>query len=255
MQFSILPTLGLLASVSATAIQLQARTNGWSVLNFKRSSSGANSPVTYSLVINNYGTNQNCTIIDNTNPALYNAWYDLPCQETPDYHLSWGWDYKGDFTVLTIESFPGHQKAYFGYTHPNNGLPGTVAYDNQGPNVPHTLNSQMNHGHTRNEGVGTEHGLSAAEARLDLRRVRSRRRGAAGILGGKPDYAADSPVAEVLCRRSRGRLGLFFDRDVTCSDWLWMPIVRIGLALASYTPSGDKDPPRGSGTLISRSEG
>lgn len=71
----------LLASSAPAPATLQPRTNGWSILNFTRSSSSPTDAVTYSLVINNYGTNSNCTIVDNVTPAWYHAWYDVPCKE------------------------------------------------------------------------------------------------------------------------------------------------------------------------------
>jgi hypothetical protein len=69
----------------------------------------------------------------------YHAWYDLPCKDAPGFHVSWGWDYPANFTVLTLESFPAsgpRQKTYFGYDHPNTGLPDTVYYPDKGYNTP-----------------------------------------------------------------------------------------------------------------------
>ncbi|CZS93618.1 uncharacterized protein RAG0_03810 [Rhynchosporium agropyri] len=143
MRLSILSALAILSTAvfahpTAEANHLQARTNGWAIKNFTRSSTGPNAPVAYTFIIDTYGTFSNCTIVDSTNPAWYHAWYDLPCKDAP-FHVSWGWDYPGDFTVMTVESFPAsgpRQKVYFGYEHPNSGLPGTVYYPDKGYNTP-----------------------------------------------------------------------------------------------------------------------
>jgi len=34
-----------------------------------------------------------------------------------------GWNYDGDFTVMTVVHVPTQEVAYFGYDHPNAGLP------------------------------------------------------------------------------------------------------------------------------------
>ncbi|KAK0099723.1 hypothetical protein ONS95_013383 [Cadophora gregata] len=138
--FAILST-AVFAHPATEAAPLQARTNGWAIKNFTRTSSSPSSPVTYTLILDTYGALTNCTLTDSTNPAWYHAWYDLPCNKDTGapYHLSWGWDYPGDFTVLTVESFPPsgpRQKVYFGYDHPNAKLPGTVYYPDQGYNAP-----------------------------------------------------------------------------------------------------------------------
>lgn len=87
---------------------------------FTRTSTSPTSPVTYTLILDTYGSLTNCTITDTASPSWYHAWYDLPCNNASPspFHLSWGWDYPGDFTVLTVESFPAsgpRLKAFFGY--------------------------------------------------------------------------------------------------------------------------------------------
>ncbi|KAH7393495.1 hypothetical protein BKA64DRAFT_89193 [Cadophora sp. MPI-SDFR-AT-0126] len=144
MHLSIFSALAIFSTAvfaypAAEASPLQARTNGWAIKNFTRSSTSPSSPVTYTLILDTYGTLTNCTIVDTANPSWYHAWYDLPCNKDAAYHLSWGWDYPGDFTVLTVESFPAsgpRLKAFFGYDHPNAKLPGTVYYPDQGYNTP-----------------------------------------------------------------------------------------------------------------------
>jgi hypothetical protein len=56
----------------------------------------------------------------------------VPEQQEPRYHASWGWDYIGNFTVLTIVHEPSQEEAFFGYSHPNDGLP-VASYPDQGP--------------------------------------------------------------------------------------------------------------------------
>ncbi len=108
---------------------------------FTRTSTSPTSPVTYTLILDTYGSLTNCTITDTASPSWYHAWYDLPCNNASPspFHLSWGWDYPGDFTVLTVESFPAsgpRLQAFFGYDHPNAKLPGTVYYPYLGYNTP-----------------------------------------------------------------------------------------------------------------------
>ncbi|KAH6715600.1 hypothetical protein BKA61DRAFT_722751 [Leptodontidium sp. MPI-SDFR-AT-0119] len=144
MHIPILSVLAVLSTAvfahpAAEASPLNIRTNGWAIKNFTRSSTSPTSPVTYTLIVDTYGAFTNCTIVDTANPSWYHAWYDVPCKDAPGFHLSWGWDYADDFTVLTLESFPAsgpRQKTYFGYDHPNVGLPGTVYYPDKGYNVP-----------------------------------------------------------------------------------------------------------------------
>ncbi|KAG4420520.1 hypothetical protein IFR04_006340 [Cadophora malorum] len=141
--FSIFTALStaVFAHPTAEANSLQARTNGWAIKNFTRTSTSPTSPVTYTLILDTYGSLTNCTITDTASPSWYHAWYDLPCNNASPspFHLSWGWDYPGDFTVLTVESFPAsgpRLQAFFGYDHPNAKLPGTVYYPDQGYNTP-----------------------------------------------------------------------------------------------------------------------
>lgn len=54
-----------------------------------------------------------------------------------DYHLSWGWDYSNDFTVMTVVHVPSGEEAFFGYKSPNGkggGFPVSV-FGDQGPNA------------------------------------------------------------------------------------------------------------------------
>jgi hypothetical protein len=59
-------------------------------------------------------------------------------KKTPIYEISWGWDYPSDFTVMTVVNETSQLEAFFGYNHPNVGLP-VVEYPDNGPNaVQHT---------------------------------------------------------------------------------------------------------------------
>lgn len=57
-----------------------------------------------------------------------------PVAKAPDYHISWGWDYANDFTVMTVLHWPSQQEAFFGYAHPNAAGPVTT-YKDAGPNA------------------------------------------------------------------------------------------------------------------------
>jgi hypothetical protein len=51
-----------------------------------------------------------------------------------DYDISWGWDYNGDFTVMTVVNETTQDEAFFGYSRPNEGLT-VVNYADIGPNA------------------------------------------------------------------------------------------------------------------------
>ncbi|PMD64974.1 uncharacterized protein K444DRAFT_520347, partial [Hyaloscypha bicolor E] len=89
----------------------------------------------YGFTLDIYGfAQEHCTIIDvvELGPATTHSWYNVPCEEFPDCHISWGWNYDGDFTVMTVVHVPTQEVAYFGYDHPNVGLP-VVQYPDVGP--------------------------------------------------------------------------------------------------------------------------
>lgn len=44
-------------------------------------------------------------------------------QNPSTWQISWGWDYKGDFAVVTVKNDPNQYEAFFGYEHPNAGGP------------------------------------------------------------------------------------------------------------------------------------
>jgi hypothetical protein len=54
-------------------------------------------------------------------------------KQNPAYHISWGWNYNDDYTVMSVVNVPLQEVAWFGYNHPNNGLPGVATYADAGP--------------------------------------------------------------------------------------------------------------------------
>jgi hypothetical protein len=52
--------------------------------------------------------------------------------QDPEYHISWGWNYDYDFTVMTIVYVPTQKVAFFGYNNPNANLP-IAQYPDLGP--------------------------------------------------------------------------------------------------------------------------
>ncbi|TVY36974.1 hypothetical protein LOCC1_G006935 [Lachnellula occidentalis] len=78
---------------------------------------------------------QACTVTDRAAGAASHSWYGVFCEENHTWEVSWGWDYKGDFTVLTVVDEPNQYEAFFGYKSPN----GATSFIDQGPNtVQHT---------------------------------------------------------------------------------------------------------------------
>ncbi|KAH8597057.1 hypothetical protein B0O99DRAFT_705407 [Bisporella sp. PMI_857] len=119
---------------STTALGLSKQATGWTVRNFQRNCTDPNI-CTYSLGVDTgSGALVQCTITDTATPATTHAWYGKTCAETLDWELSWGWDYAGDFTVLTTVYKPNQTEAFFGYSHPNVGLP-VITYPDVGPNA------------------------------------------------------------------------------------------------------------------------
>ena len=55
-------------------------------------------------------------------------------EQSSDWVISWGWDYQNDFTVMTVVNEPSQTEAFFGYNHPNAGLP-VATYADVGPNA------------------------------------------------------------------------------------------------------------------------
>ncbi|CAG8962204.1 hypothetical protein HYFRA_00005256, partial [Hymenoscyphus fraxineus] len=91
----------------------------------------------YNFVINYapFGS-QGCSVVDTVKvtdeKADRHAWYDVGCIENPNtWKISWGWDYKGDFAVVTVKNAPLSYAAFFGYEHPNSAS----RYEDQGPNA------------------------------------------------------------------------------------------------------------------------
>lgn len=69
---------------------------------------------------------------------LLGEWIVADERQNSDWYASWGWDYNGDFTVMTVVNVPTQLEAFFGYNHPNSGLP-IAHYADVGPNaVQHT---------------------------------------------------------------------------------------------------------------------
>jgi hypothetical protein len=55
-------------------------------------------------------------------------------KQSANWGISWGWDNPGDFTVMTVVNQPEQYEAFFGFSHPNAGLP-VVFYPDNGPNA------------------------------------------------------------------------------------------------------------------------
>ncbi|KUJ19725.1 uncharacterized protein LY89DRAFT_666584 [Mollisia scopiformis] len=105
----------------------------WSIENFTRDCTNPNI-CTYFFTINTGSSTQHCTTVDFYTPAGNHSWYDTPCEEDSNYHISWGWDYPGDFTVLTVVDEVRQLEAFFGYNAPNAVNP-VASYPNVGPNA------------------------------------------------------------------------------------------------------------------------
>jgi hypothetical protein len=128
----------------------------WTIRDFTRNCTDPNI-CTYWFTIDTGNSTQACTIVDFAIPATTHPWYNIPCQQVrfhspfsifinfqfrliifhckaSDYHISWGWDYNGDFTVMTVVNETTQNEAFFGYSHPNDGLP-VVTYPDVGPNA------------------------------------------------------------------------------------------------------------------------
>jgi len=148
MQFSLLALTGLLASALA-APALNARTDaptkpapaGWTIKNFVRNCTDPNICTYYIYIDLGDGKDPHkCTITDKATPATNHPFYAVGCDEGLDFKISWGWDYVGDFTVLTVVQVVTGLEAFFGYNHPNAPFSATppqpvVSYKDVGPNA------------------------------------------------------------------------------------------------------------------------
>ncbi|KAH6683943.1 hypothetical protein B0J14DRAFT_464805 [Halenospora varia] len=135
-------TLLVLAFPTAMATPLSPRTIPavMSITHFTRNcTTPADTPCAYTLTIETSGDqlatpgSQNCTVVDTDAKARVHSFYGIKCKENPDWDISWGWDYQGDFTVLTVAQREVLYEAFFGYDHPN--AQAVVAFKDQGPNA------------------------------------------------------------------------------------------------------------------------
>ncbi|KAH7348442.1 hypothetical protein BKA65DRAFT_376721, partial [Rhexocercosporidium sp. MPI-PUGE-AT-0058] len=123
MQFSTLIALALPAVALAAPAPITSRAAGWTIRNFSRNCTNPNI-CTYNFTIDTGSGTQQCTTVDIASPATTHPWYGVSCQQqNKDWYASWGWDYNGDFTVMTVVNVPSQMEAFFGYNHPNAGLP------------------------------------------------------------------------------------------------------------------------------------
>jgi len=112
-----------------------ALADSWSINAFTRDCTNPNI-CTYYFTISDpsAGVSQHCTTVDFYTPAGNHSWSNIPCEETSNYVISWGWNYAQDFTVMTVVYVPAQQEAFFGYNSPNAVNP-VARYPNVGPNA------------------------------------------------------------------------------------------------------------------------
>ncbi|TVY51284.1 hypothetical protein LCER1_G008337 [Lachnellula cervina] len=124
-----LPALALATATPRTTPQ------SITVKNFTRTFPDDHTGVYRFVIDYQFGT-QACTVTDVVaGGAAGHSWYGVFCEENHTWEVSWGWDYQGDFTVMTIVDEPNQYEAFFGYKSPN----GATGYKDQGPNtVQHT---------------------------------------------------------------------------------------------------------------------
>ncbi|EHK96561.1 hypothetical protein GLAREA_12856 [Glarea lozoyensis ATCC 20868] len=128
---TILPLLAALATASPNIIPRTIPTT-LSVENFIRNCSIVDT-CDYKFTIDYapYGKGS-CTIHDvkvkDGKDVTLKEFFGVGCIENPQtWEISWGWNYDQDFTVMTVVNKPNNYRGYFGYSHPNAGLP-VVAY-------------------------------------------------------------------------------------------------------------------------------
>jgi len=131
MQFTAL-TLAALASSALAAPTLMSRASGWTIQTFTRDCTDPTICTYYFNINENNGTAaQHCTITDVGSPATTHSWYAKACDETTKYGISWGWDPKSTFTVMTVVDETTQLEAFFGYNYPN----AANSYPDNGPNA------------------------------------------------------------------------------------------------------------------------
>ncbi|KAE8441073.1 hypothetical protein EG329_005902 [Mollisiaceae sp. DMI_Dod_QoI] len=111
-------------------------TDFWSIKNFTRNCTNPNI-CTYYFTIQTASpaTSQHCTTVDVYTPAGNHSWFNVPCEENPTYHISWGWaPAPNDFTVMTVVNENTQMEAFFGYNSPNAVNP-IASYPDVGPNA------------------------------------------------------------------------------------------------------------------------
>lgn len=131
MQLKVL-YLAVLLPTALTAPSFLRRRDGWWIRDFSRDCTYP-STCTYNFEID-VGDGSNgteCTVTDIADPATNHSFYDVPCEEADFFHISWGWDYTNDFTVMTVVNETSQMEAFFGYNHPN----ANATYPDVGPNA------------------------------------------------------------------------------------------------------------------------
>lgn len=61
---------------------------------------------------------------------------DISWQNPSTWLISWGWDYKNDFAVVTVKNAPNQYEAFFGFDKPNTGGSPWKYADKTGPVQP-----------------------------------------------------------------------------------------------------------------------
>jgi hypothetical protein len=105
MQFLVVALSTLLSTALAAPALSSRQTAGWTLRSFTRTCPDANSCTSSFTIDQGNGQTQPCTITNGRSDAYEanaNSWYGITCKETPDWYASWGWDYPGNFAVVTI---------------------------------------------------------------------------------------------------------------------------------------------------------
>ena len=71
-----------------------------------------------------------CTYTDVAASPKTHSYSSIPCQGSPTWKISWGYDAPGDFAVMTVVDTVLQQDAFFGY----NSVATATAFEDKGPN-------------------------------------------------------------------------------------------------------------------------
>ncbi|RDW73460.1 hypothetical protein BP6252_07367 [Coleophoma cylindrospora] len=135
MQLPVLILSTLLTTALAAVPPYPRQSSGWTIRKFTRDCTNPNTCIyNFNIDTNDGSTPAPCTIVNTGNPATTQAWYGVACQQPNDWQISWGWDYQGDFTVMTTLNTASKLEAFFGYKSPNANSNAT--YSDNGPQAP-----------------------------------------------------------------------------------------------------------------------